>query len=610
MPRSPIALLAALALALPAHAADEAPRRPTGDIPLFTEEAAAAGVSQVYDGPWEFFVGGGVASFDCDGDRKPDMAIAGGRNPLKLYANRSKVGGPLRFEERPHGLDEKDAANVLGAYPLEIDGDGLTDLVLLKLGRNLLLKGLPGCRFEVANKAWGYDGGRAWTTAFAATFERGARFPTLAFGNYVDRAQPGSPWGTCADNDLFRPGAGDTPRYSERTPLTPGYCALSMLFTDWNRSGEPALRVTNDRQYYRGGEEQLWKVPPGGAVTAYGRKDGWQRLTIWGMGIAQFDLNVDGAPEYALSSMGDTKLQTLDEDADEESPVYRDIAFERGATAHRPYTGQDLRPSTGWHTAFADVNNDAAIDLFIAKGNVEAMPDFAQFDPSNLLLGRFDGSFAEAGAEAGIATGTKGRGAALVDFNLDGMLDLVQVNRGQPATVFRNLGAPRAPFGPQPAAETATGDTPAPLTVAAAPEPAAPGAPASETPASIPVAVAPQPSKTPGTGNPNTDLPRTGPMGNFLGIQLVQKDANRWAVGARIAVKTGTRTMPRDVLIGGGHASGHLGWTHVGLGTAERAEIRVQWPDGEWSHGYRVFANQYVVIERGKPDARYWYAVE
>jgi ASPIC and UnbV. len=541
------ALVVALVPALLAHPAraEDGPVLPTADVPSMREEAAEAGVHQVYDGGWEFFVGGGVASFDCDGDFKPELFVAGGRNPAKLFRNESPVGGALAFREIATGLDERLGTNILGAYPLDIDGDGHVDLAVMRLGENLLLKGGPACRFEVANRAFGFDGGRAWTTAFAAEWEKGQRFPTLAFGNYVDRAQPGSPWGTCHDNELFRPQGTETPRYGERTALSPGYCTLSMLFTDWNRSGEPSLRMTNDRQYYRGGEEQLWSVSPGKAPKAYGKADGWQHLSIWGMGIAQFDLDVDGAPEYALTSMGDTKLQTLDEDADEASPVYRDIAFERGATAHRPYTGPNIYPSTGWHTQFADVNNDGLVDLFIAKGNVEAMPDFAAFDPDNLLLGRWDGRFAEAGEAAGIARDTKGRGGAVVDLNLDGMLDLVVVNRGQPASVFRNLGTMRA------------------------------GA--------------------------------HRPMGNFVQVRLIAKGGNVAGVGSRITVKTGTLTMPRDVQVGGGHASGQTGWTHVGVGTSERAEIRVQWPNGEWSHPYRVFANQFVVIEEGAARAKYWY---
>jgi hypothetical protein len=97
------------------------------------------------------------------------------------------------------------------------------------------------------------------------------------------------------------------------------------------------------------------------------------------------------------------------------------------------------------------------------------------------------------------------------------------------------------------------------------------------------------------------------PMGNWTEIRLIEPNPNRNAVGAKISVKTGVRTQTRTVEVGGGDASGHAGWIHVGLGTAERAEIRVQWPDGDWSPTYRVFANQFVVLDREKPQAAYWY---
>jgi enediyne biosynthesis protein E4 len=58
-------------------------------------------------------------------------------------------------------------------------------------------------------------------------------------------------------------------------------------------------------------------------------------------------------------------------------PVYADIAFARGVIAQRPYTGGEWKPSTAWHAQFEDVNNDGLADLFIAKGNVAKMPDFA-----------------------------------------------------------------------------------------------------------------------------------------------------------------------------------------------------------------------------------------
>ena len=97
-------------------------------------------------------------------------------------------------------------------------------------------------------------------------------------------------------------------------------------------------------------------------------------------------------------------------------------------------------PSTAWHPEFDDVNNDGLIDLFVSKGNIDAQPDYAIEDPSNLLLGRPDGTFAEAADKAGIVTFDRGRGAALVDLNLDGRLDLVESFYGAPVKVWRNNG--------------------------------------------------------------------------------------------------------------------------------------------------------------------------
>lgn len=541
-----LALMLCLA-PLPAAAqviADRDPALADLVVPRFHEEALGAGLDHAYRGGWEFFVGGGGTSLDCNHDGMPDLALAGGTDPAALYLNKSAVGGALAFVKTDLGLPDRLARNVLGIYALDIDGDGEDDLVLLRLGANLVLKGLGACRFTRADRLWHIDGGRSWTTAFAATWEAGAAFPTLAFGNYVDRTAPGSPWGTCADNVLMRPAAtGKTPDYSDAIPLTPGYCALSMLFTDWNRSGEPALRIANDRQYYRGGEEQMWRLDPGRPPRLYRRADGWAHLSVWGMGLAQTDLNSDGLPEYLITSMGDTKLQTLDDPDDPDRPAYTDLAYEKGITAQQPYVGEEKLPSTGWHAEFADFNNDGLVDLFISKGNVEAMPDFAKFDPDDLLLQMRSGKFVEAGDRAGLALNRRGRGAIVDDFNRDGLLDLAVVNRRDNVSLFRNMGA-----------ATAWGDV---------------------------------------------------PLGNWVEIELEDDGPNRAAVGARLLVKTGTYAMNRIVTVGGGHAAGHDGPIHIGLGLLDRATVRVQWPDGSWSHDYRFLANQHIIIRRGAEDVAY-----
>lgn len=418
------ALVLLFAFAAPALAQEPA-------IPHFVEEPSA--IKHTFAGGWEFMVGGGVAAFDCSGDGLPELFMAGGENPSALFLNQS--ADSLRFvRAEGAGLD---LDMVSGAYPLDIDGDGITDLAILRVGEVRLMRGLGDCRFADATETWGFLARDLWWTAFAATWEADVDWPTLAFGSYIDRAQEMFPWGNCTENLLYRGRAG---QFNAPLDLTPSFCPLSMLFTDWNQSGTPALRVSNDREYYKGGQEQMWHMPPGAIPRLYSEAEGWKRLRIWGMGIASRDLDADGFPEYALTSMADTKLQRLRTPGPDAVPDYNDIAFALGATAHRPYTGSDLRPSTGWHAQFADVNNDGRADLFLAKGNVWAMPDFAERDPNNLLLQRVDGTFEEAGDKAGVASLLAGRGAALVDMNGDGWLDLVVVNRNAPVELWRNTG--------------------------------------------------------------------------------------------------------------------------------------------------------------------------
>jgi len=511
-------------------------------VPRFVEETRRAGIDHVYDGGWEHYVGGGVAVFDCDADGLAELYLSGGENPAAMYHNDSAIGGGLRFSHLTDAATDLGA--VMGAYPLDMDGDGETDLAVLRAGENVLLRGLGECRFERANEAWGFDGGDEWTTAFSAKWEGSATMPTLAFGDYIDDSSDATAW-RCSASDLFRPAA-DEASYGPPILLTPGWCPLSMLFSDWDRSGRVDLRVSNDRHYYADDEgmEQLWRVAPGEEPRLYTSEDGWQPLQLWGMGIASHDVTGDGYPEVLLTSIGPNRLQTLADGPDQ--PNYTDISIERGTTATNPVGDKSL-PSTAWHDEFADVNNDGLIDLFLAKGNVNEIPDNAMEDPSVLFLGQADGTFIDRAKAAGIDSPQRGRGAAVVDLNLDGLLDIVQVNRRDGAQLWRNVGT--------------------------------------------------------GTAK------RPKPSGDWLALQLDQPAPNHDAIGAWVEVRAGDRTMTQEVTVGGGHAGGQLGWIHFGLGSVEKGEpleVRVQWPDTEWGPWLPVKANRFVSVERGLEQAERW----
>ena len=510
--------------------------------PRFVDETVAAGIAHTYAGDYPYSVGGGVAVLDCNGDGRPDLYLAGGDGTATLYLNKSPIGGALRFVPVPSPAT--DLPGVTGAYPVDIDGDGITDLAVLRNGGNVLLRGLGDCRFESANERWGLDGGSALTTAFSATWEGTHALPTLAFGNYVVNWDDPDPAHLCSDNELVRPAADGT-RYASPTPLTPSWCALSMLFSDWDRSGRRDLRVSNDRQYYSDisdGQEQLWHVTDGQPPRLYTAADGWVAMRLWGMGIASYDVTGDGYPEVYLTSQSDNKLQTLANGPAQ--PTYRDIALRLGVNAAHPFSGGDSLPSTAWHPEFQDVNNDTYMDLFVSKGNVDEVPDYAKRDPSDLFIGQPDGTFVEGADTAGIVSFDRGRGAALADFNLDGMLDLVEVNYGAPTRLWRNVGL---------------GDAAHPT-----------------------------------------------PPGNWLDVQVGQPGSNRDAIGAWLDVKVGDVVQQRELVVGGGHIGGALGWLHFGLGSAADAQVRVQWPDGETGPWQAVAADGFVKIERGASAPERW----
>ncbi|MEM9344049.1 MAG: CRTAC1 family protein [Pseudomonadota bacterium] len=472
----------------------------------------------IYDGGWEHFVGGGVAVFDCDGDTLPDLYAAGGTNPARLFRNTSADKVSFR-EETPEALALK---GVTGAYPLDINGDGILDLAVLRVGPDALLRGTGDCTFSPFD-GLGFQSPDAWTTAFSATWEAGNSLPTLAFGTYVDRSDADGPFEACDASLLYRP---DGDGYAPPLRLEPGYCTLSILFSDWNRNGTADLRISNDRHYYvRGGSEQMWALDD--EPRLYSPDDGWAEFSIWGMGIASRDLTGDGLPEVYLTSMGDQKLQIFE--GTEDRPSWRDATYDFGTTAHRPHVGSDGRPSTGWHAEFGDVNNDDRDDIFVTKGNVEQMPVAAMEDPNTLLIQQPDGTFLEGSAEAGIASMARSRGGSVVDLNNDGLLDVVVVNRRAPMEVFQNT-SPDA--------------------------------------------------------------------GNWLSVRVLQNRPNTAAIGAFLELRTPTRTIVRELTVGGGHAGGQAGPEHFGLGQIETVDLRVIWPDGTAIEWQTISVNQAVVVSR------------
>lgn len=124
----------------------------------------------------------------------------------------------------------------------------------------------------------------------------------------------------------------------------------------------------------------------------------------------------------------------------------------------------------------------------------------------------------------------------LADLNGDGLLDMLVVNRWDRAQLWRNLGA----------------------------------------------------------GTP--DKPQA--MGHWLQLRLKQNSGNRDAVGAWVEVDMGGKITRQELTIGGGHASGHLGWMHFGLGDVKEAKVRIQWPGAGWGPWQAVQADKFYTFDK------------
>ena len=350
--------------------------------PHYVEEAVAAGLDHRYDGDFQYFVGGGVATFDCNDDGLPDVYLAGGSGPAALFENRQpdRRGAPLRAGREPghrprRGHRRLPARRRRRRHHRPRGAPGRRERAPARAGRLPLRARQRGAgprrRQRLDGGVLGDLGGRehAADAGVRAVRDRRRRAAT--------RPTPARPTSSSG------PTASGT-RYARADGPRPGWCALSMLFSDWSRSGRADLRVSNDRHYYTdasGGEEQLWRIAPGEQPRLYTDADGWQTLRIWGMGIASQDITGDGYPEVYLTSQADNKLQTLAA-GPSQPDVPRHRARARRDRDHAVHGRRHARLDRLAPPVRGRQQRHATRTCFVTKGNVEAEADMAAKDPT------------------------------------------------------------------------------------------------------------------------------------------------------------------------------------------------------------------------------------
>ena len=562
MTRASIALVTvAIAGAVACGGGDTPTTPPSGATPgaadsasaaWFADEAAARGVTLRHRSGHEAgryrlpeIMGGGAALFDMDGDADLDIllvqsGVLGGPDSgprHRLYRN----DGTGRFDDVTAGSGVDVPGYGMGVASGDYDGDGDPDLYLTNLGANVLLRNDGGGRFADVTAAAGVAGG-GWSTSAA----------------FVD--VDGDGW-----LDLF------VTRYLAWAPDRERQCFSLTGVVDYC-SPKNYAAPTTDLLFRNTGRGTFTDVSAAaGITTARGNGLGVVADDVDGDGRVDLFVANDGTPNHLWINQGGGRFV--------EDALARGVAID-----------QDGAPKAGMGVHAADVDGDGDNDLLVMNLDTEADSYFRND-------GRF---FVDATSSVGLRVVSRRFtrfGMALLDFDNDGRLDLYEANGrvGLQGETFTDdpYAEPnlllRGVDGPAFAEVLPRGGTAAPILRTS--RAAAFGDIDGDGGLDILVA---NRDETP------TLLRNVVPArGHWL--QAWVKDARgRDAVGARLTIHAGGRTVRRDVRTAYSYLAANDPRVHVGLGAATRVgAIDVRWPDGVSEHFGPFEADRIVTLKRG-----------
>jgi len=530
-------------------------------VPHFANVSAELGLDAPLDPGGDGHCPGAVFT-DLTGDDLPDLYLVrgrGGLGPENLLYQGDGAGGVTPV----HGAaGADDPGNGAGALALDFDNDGDRDLYIVNYDEpNRLLRNDDGVFVDVTD-----------ATDPTPLDPPGDLQEGLAFGMSTQGCEPGEAL-PCRLDDSLSAGAGDFDRDGDLdlyvgnhlcctyldgerdilyrnegdgrfTDITldagiarPGDANPSnqaLLVADLDGDGWPDLYLANkgngpsrDQLFLNRGDadgDGVWdgvfvdwmrtQLPPIGGVTGAA------------MGIAPGDYDGDGDLDLFLTDIGEMDLLR--------NRLADDGVFSLEVVEPNPVASPDF----AWGTSWADFDNDGDLDLHVATAT--GGMDWLQRNEG-------EGGFREVTYSAGLAQAWASRASLPADYDRDGWLDLLVVQRGdRPVSLFHNRSARHSDAH------------------------------------WLQIAVAGSPELT----------------GRWR--------STRDAAGARVWVTSEAGRQRRDVVLGAHScASSSDALLHFGLGDAAQvAEVRVDWPSGRTTRLFDVAADQRLeIVEAPEPGA-------
>ena len=351
---------------------------------------------------------GPLALADVDGDGALDLFVGGrfspGRYPepvsSTLWLNDQGQLKPSASASQPF----QSIGLVSGATFVDLDGDGWPDLALaLEWGPVRVFRNNHG-KFEDMTAQWGFAGKTGWWTSIVAGDFDGDGRMDLAVGN----------WGRNSSYEL-QAGA-----------------KLGVFYGDWNNEGKPALI-------------EAWQQ---GTSWFPVHNRNWLAATLPAL-ASRFPTHHAFANATLPDILGDHygTAKTL-----EANELRSGIFLNRGSHFEWVPLPREAQLSPVISINVGDFDGDGVEDLFLSQNFFSAVPETAaqealSRDDSGRGLwvrGTGQGTFtAIDGSVTGIKVYGEQRGAALADYNHDGLVDVVVCQNNGPTRLFMNQSAQR-----------------------------------------------------------------------------------------------------------------------------------------------------------------------
>jgi enediyne biosynthesis protein E4 len=439
--------------------------------PRFADIAAKAGIAfllQHSPTPGKHQIetmAGGVAVLDYDRDGLMDLYFTNGATSPslrrsgtaqwnRLYRNRG--GG--QFEDVTDRTGVQGDGYMMGAAAADFDNDGFADLFVAGVGRSILYRDNGDGTFRDVTAAAGITSthpvyGPMWSIHGSwLDFDRDGRLdlfvvnycrwdpaaepicgqgPGLRTYCHPDRYAP-------LPNQLFRNNGDGTFR---EVSIEAGIGSrlgkgMGAAVGDIDGDGWPDVFVANDTQpnflFRNRGDGTFEDVAP-----------------TWGVAFNQFGSPVSAMGADLKDVDNDGRLDLFVTDLSNEGfLLFRNAGTQYDDASDASGVTLTTLPYSGWSNPIADYNNDGWKDLFSANGhvidNIELLQSRTYRQPNTLMLNNGNGTFRDVTAEAGpdITRPAAHRGAAAVDIDNDGRMDLIVTALGERPKLLWNVFLP------------------------------------------------------------------------------------------------------------------------------------------------------------------------